>query len=173
MAKIKVLKNPLTLRALKRRADKDGRISVNIVVSLDEVMTDIESFNDLADERVPQAIIGQLPDAPLQFKGYSLSMKPNVRDGQFTDGMELAPKGKDAVKNQDERNGCGCQEIRFGCLRVEGPMPAGSTHAKVRRLSRLYSFSEGEKLTVKPHVGSQEGASLQSARPSQTAPDPV
>lgn len=46
-----ILKKPLTLRALKRRA-KDNRISVNIFVSLDEIMTDIESFNDIAEERV-------------------------------------------------------------------------------------------------------------------------
>jgi hypothetical protein len=47
-----ILKKPLTLRALKRRIDEAGRISVNIAVSLDELMTDIESFNDLADERI-------------------------------------------------------------------------------------------------------------------------
>jgi hypothetical protein len=59
-----ILKNPLTLRALKRRADKDGRISVSIVVSLDELMTDIESFNDLADERVLDlnSVVGSLSD---------------------------------------------------------------------------------------------------------------
>jgi hypothetical protein len=62
--KIKILKRPLTLRALKRRAGADGRISVNIIVSLDEVMTDIESFNDLADEQVLDlnSVSGSLSD---------------------------------------------------------------------------------------------------------------
>jgi hypothetical protein len=53
-----ILKKPLTLPALKRRADKDGRISVNISVSLDELMTNIEILNDIADEKILDVSVG-------------------------------------------------------------------------------------------------------------------
>jgi hypothetical protein len=59
---VKILKKPLTLRALKRAGA--GRISVNIIVSLNELMTDIESFNDLVDEQVldSNSVSGSLSD---------------------------------------------------------------------------------------------------------------
>ena len=50
MEKIKVLKKPLTLRALKAQA-KCGRINVNVSFSLEELIgVGIDDLNDLADE---------------------------------------------------------------------------------------------------------------------------
>jgi hypothetical protein len=80
--KLPILKKPLTMRALKRRADKDGRISVNIAVSLDEVMTDIESFNDLADEKVLDlnSVSGSLSDITYNVVGAIPAMN---KDGSY------------------------------------------------------------------------------------------
>jgi len=48
----KILRKPLSLKALKRRAIS-GRIDVNIVVSLgDLIHNDVEGLNDLADDRI-------------------------------------------------------------------------------------------------------------------------
>ena len=50
---IDILAGALSDEALKARADKDGRISVNIVVSLEDLLgSNINDLNDLADERI-------------------------------------------------------------------------------------------------------------------------
>jgi hypothetical protein len=51
---IDILKGPLSLKALKARTDKDGRISVNIVVSLEDLLqhSRISDLNDLMDEKI-------------------------------------------------------------------------------------------------------------------------
>jgi hypothetical protein len=70
---MKTLKKPLTQRALKRRADKDGRLSVNIVVDLDDLIGfgDIDSLNNLADERIldQDTISGSLSDIAYKVVG--------------------------------------------------------------------------------------------------------
>jgi hypothetical protein len=77
--KLIVLKKPLSLKALKAYADKTGFISVNIAVSLEEIMTDIESLNDLADERILDldTIGGSLSDISYEVVGFILPAKEN------------------------------------------------------------------------------------------------
>jgi hypothetical protein len=61
MNKIKILKKPLTLRALKARADKNSRISVNITVDLGDILDDfggIDGLNGYADEKILHESIG-------------------------------------------------------------------------------------------------------------------
>jgi hypothetical protein len=61
---IDILKGPLSLKALKARAIS-GRIDVNIVVSLGDLIGyDINSLNDLADERILDlnTVVGSLSD---------------------------------------------------------------------------------------------------------------
>jgi hypothetical protein len=61
---IDILKGPLSKEALTARAN-DGRISVNVIFSLDDLMTnDINGLNDLSDERVLDldSIVGSLSD---------------------------------------------------------------------------------------------------------------
>jgi len=60
---IDILKGPLSEKDLKTKAE-DGRISVNVIFSLDDLMTDINSLNDIADERVldQDSVVGSLSD---------------------------------------------------------------------------------------------------------------
>jgi hypothetical protein len=75
---INILKSPLSMEALKIQAKKykphsfKKRISVNIIVSLGEIMTDLESFNDMADERVLDldSVVGSLSDIKYSVVGY-------------------------------------------------------------------------------------------------------
>jgi hypothetical protein len=53
-----LLKKPLSLQELKAQA-KNGRISVNIVISLEDLLNyGIEDLNDLADTRILNVAIG-------------------------------------------------------------------------------------------------------------------
>lgn len=70
---IKILKKPLTLRALKRRAD-EGRIRVNIEVSLNNLLgLDVSGLNELADERILDlnTISGSLSDIIYNVVGHT------------------------------------------------------------------------------------------------------
>jgi hypothetical protein len=50
---IDILAGALSNEALNARAGKDGRISVNIVVSLEDLLgSNINDLNDLADEKI-------------------------------------------------------------------------------------------------------------------------
>jgi hypothetical protein len=68
---IDILKGPLSLKALKARVE-GGRISVNVIFSLDDLMTDINSLNDLADERVLDLdeVVGSLSDITYTVVGH-------------------------------------------------------------------------------------------------------
>ena len=79
---IDILKGPLSKRALKARTDKDGRISVNVVLSLEDLLqhSRISDLNDLMDETILQldTIVGSLSDinyyvmgaVPIGINGY-------------------------------------------------------------------------------------------------------
>lgn len=68
---IEVLKKPLTLRALKRRANEAGRITVVIPVSLSDLLgNDIDDLNNLADERIlAEDLVASLSDIYYQAVG--------------------------------------------------------------------------------------------------------
>jgi hypothetical protein len=71
----KPLTRPLTLKALKKVANKNGRISVNILVDLEDLITldwgNIEGLNNLADEKVldQDDVSGSLSDISYQVVG--------------------------------------------------------------------------------------------------------
>jgi hypothetical protein len=87
--KLTILKKPLSLRALKARATvnpkkrknychKDGWISVNIVVGLDDLIgKDIDELNDLADERILDlnTIVGSLSNISYKVVGHVCDTK--------------------------------------------------------------------------------------------------
>jgi hypothetical protein len=68
---INILKKPMSLKALKTRAE-GGRISVNIILGLGEIMTDINSLNDIADKRVLDldSVVGSLSDINYSVVGH-------------------------------------------------------------------------------------------------------
>ena len=83
MGKIVLLKKPLTKRALKNRADKDGRISVNIAIDLNSLIdSDLESINDFADETIidTNVVAGSLSDISYKVVG-SIPVKSGYFNG--------------------------------------------------------------------------------------------
>lgn len=67
-----ILKAPLSLKALKAQADYNGRVSVNVIFSLDDLIdNDFNSLNNLADERVlDDSIVGSLSDISYTVVGH-------------------------------------------------------------------------------------------------------
>ena len=86
--KLELLTKPLGKTALKKLLKNNGRLSVNLQVILSDLIhNDIESFNDLVDERVidHDRVSAYLSDISYSVVGYA----PGTNDEHYLSGAVI------------------------------------------------------------------------------------